>query len=790
MFVIKRDQTQAPVRYDTITDRNIDLAHYPTKLNVDPARLSQLVIQSLKNGMTTEQIDLLSAETAYFMSTYEPDYDTLAMRIVVSNLHKTTKSVWSDTITQLYNCTHKSSGKRMNIIGDDFMNFVKENQAYLNSIPQWDRDYTYTYFGFKTLERAYLLKIDSRTIERPQGMLLRVAVQVHYKAPLELNERLSKIRQSYDLMSKFYFTHASPTVFNSGASDPQLASCYLLHTADDMDHIYETIKRCALISKKGGGIGVDISSVRAKGSLIHSSGGKSDGLVPLAQVFNATARYSNQEGKRKGSFALYLQPWHPDVFEFLALRHNTPPEELRARDVFLGLWVPDLFMKRVEQDAMWSLICPLSEPRLTETYGEEFEQVYLECESQGKFTRQVRAREVWEAVLTSQEETGLPYMLYKDSINRKSNQKNIGIIRSSNLCTEIVEYTDPDNVAVCNLSSLGLPAFVEHGEQGPWFNFVKLGEVVEHITENLNRVIDVNYYPIAEARNNNLKYRPIGIGIQGLSDVFAMFKTPWDSEIARDLNRCVFETIYYHALKKSAELAEREGSYSAFEGSPVSQGVLQYHMWNQEPWTARENPPFGHKLDWDWLIQKAKHGIRNSLLVAPMPTATTAQIMGNTESFEVCTSNIYSRSVLSGNFIIVNKWLYRELTSLGLWNKSLVDQIIEGDGSIQHIKEIPQNVKDVYRTVWELSQRVVIDMAADRGAFIDQSQSLNIHIAHPTHAGLSSMHMYAWKRGLKTGMYYLRSKPSRGAVKFTILKDKQTAQKKCDGDSSCEMCSS
>lgn len=784
MFVIKRDGTQAPVRYDTITDRTVELAHYPTRLDVDPAKLSQHVIQSLKTGMTTEQIDLLSAETAYFMSTYEPDYDTLAMRITVSNLHKTTKSVWSNVISDLHSAVHSSSGRRMNIIGDDFMNFVREHSTELNSIPDWTRDYSYTYFGFKTLERSYLLRVNGRTVERPQGMLLRVAVQVHYTAPLSIEERLAKIRQSYDLMSKFYFTHASPTVFNSGSGEPQLASCFLLHTADDMDHIYETIKRCAMISKKGGGIGVDVSSVRAKGSLIHSSGGKSDGIVPLAQVFNATARYSNQEGKRKGSFALYLQPWHPDVFDFIALRNNIPPEELRARDIFLGLWIPDLFMKRVEQDGMWSLVCPLSEPRLCETYGDEFDTVYLECEATGKYLRQIRARELWEAILTSQEETGLPYMLYKDSVNRKSNQKNIGIIRSSNLCVEIMEYTDRDNVAVCNIGSIGLPAFVERDSNGSMcFNFQKLGEVVEHLTENLNRVIDVNYYPVAEARNNNLKYRPIGIGIQGLSDVFAMFKTEWGSQLSKEINRCVFETIYYHALKKSAQLAQVEGSYSAFQGSPVSQGVLQYHMWEQEPWTARENPPFGHRLDWDWLIQECKRGVRNSLLVAPMPTATTAQIMGNTESFEVCTSNIYSRSVLSGNFIIVNKWLYQDLKSQGLWNKSVVDQIIDGDGSIQHITEIPAWMKSVYRTVWEVSQRIVIDMAADRGAFIDQSQSLNVHIAHPTHAGLSSMHMYAWKRGLKTGMYYLRSKPSRGAVKFTILKDKSKQPE------NCEMCS-
>ena len=558
-------------------------------------------------------------------------------------------------------------------------------------------------------------------------------------------------------MSQGLFTHASPTLFNAGSINGSLSSCFLLHMDDSMEHIYETNKRCALISKHGGGIGIDISSVRAKGSPIHSTNGNSDGLLPMCQVLNSTARYSNQSGKRKGSFAVYLQPWHPDVFDFLALRLNNPPEELRARDLFLAMWIPDIFMKRVEYDEDWSLFCPSVVPLLTETYGEEFDKVYLEAEQKNLFTKQVKARDVWKSILQSQIESGLPYMTYKDSVNKKSNQKNIGIIRSLNLCVEIAEYTDNESVAVCNLASIALPKFTENNE----FNFEELGRVVRIITRNLNKVIDNTYYPVKEAKSNNLLYRPIGIGVQGLADVFAILKYNWNSNEAKDLNRKIFETIYYYALDESANLGQYN-SYHNFYGSPVSQGILQYHMWETQPTT-----PF----DWNGLIEKCKKGIRNSLLIAAMPTATTSQVLGWTEACEALTSNIYSRSTLVGDFMIINKHLYRDLLQLDLWNKDIVNRIIENNGSIQSIDEIPNNIKELYKTVWEISQKVIIDMAADRGAFIDQSQSMNIFIDHPTQAKLSSMHLYGWKKGLKTGSYYIRSKPACNAIKFTILKD-------------------
>lgn len=765
MFVINRKNEREAIRYDKITDRNVELS---LGLNVNPAYLSKLVIESLKDGMTTSEIDELSAETSFFMSTYEPDYDTLATRISVSNLHKQTLSSFSETIKKLYYHKDKNTGRTSNIISDSFMSFVEANSSLLDEKMDYSRDYNYNYFGFKTLCRMYLHKLDGKIVERPQHMLMRVAVCIHLG-------NIDKVFETYEEMSKGTFTHASPTLFNAGSRRAQLASCFLLKCEDDLEHIYETNKRSALISKYGGGIGIDITNVRCKGSIIHANNGKSDGLVPMCKVFNATANYANQQSRRKGSIAMYLQPWHPDILEFLALRYNNPPEELRARDLFTAMWIPDIFMRRVEADEIWSLIDPNVVRELCDTYGEEFDRIYEKAEREGKFIKQLKAREVWKEILHSQQETGLPYISYKDSINRKSNQKNIGIIRSSNLCNEIVEYTDTNSVAVCNLSSISLPSFVKDGK----YNFSELGRIVKIAVKNLNNVIDRTYYPVVEAETNNLAYRPIGLGIQGLADVFSMFKLPWGSENATKLNRLISEVMYYYALEASHEFAiENEKVYSAFEGSPISQGILQYDMWGVTPLTKEGVEIFGEtlKLDWEGLKEKCKKGVSNSLLLALMPTATSSQILGNNECFEPVTSNIYTRSTNSGDYIIVNKHLARDLKEIGLWNKDIVNKIIENNGSVQNVDEIPDNIKDIYKTVWEISQKIVIDYAADRAPFVDQTQSMNIFIDQPSYAKLSSMHLYGWKKGLKTGSYYIRSKPSRDAVKFTILKEKKVPQ--------------
>jgi len=787
MFVINRKNDREAIRYDKITDRNVELS---LGLNVNPAYLSKLVIESLKDGMTTSEIDELSAETSFFMSTYEPDYDTLATRISVSNLHKQTLSSFSETVKKLYYHKDKNTGRTSNIISDSFMSFVEANASLLDEKMDYSRDYNYNYFGFKTLCRMYLHKLDGKIVERPQHMLMRVAVCIHLG-------NIDKVFETYEEMSKGTFTHASPTLFNAGSRRAQLASCFLLKCEDDLEHIYETNKRSALISKYGGGIGIDITNVRCKGSIIHANNGKSDGLVPMCKVFNATANYANQQSRRKGSIAMYLQPWHPDILEFLALRYNNPPEELRARDLFTAMWIPDIFMRRVEADEMWSLIDPNVVRELCNTYGEEFDRIYENAEREGKFIKQLKAREVWKEILHSQQETGLPYIAYKDSINSKSNQMNIGLIRSSNLCCEILEYTDTNSVAVCNLSSISLPSFVKDGK----YNFSELGRIVKIAVKNLNNVIDRTYYPVVEAETNNLAYRPIGLGIQGLADVFSMFKLPWGSENATKLNRLISEVMYYYALEASHEFSiENEKVYNAFEGSPVSQGILQYDMWGVTPLTKEGVEIFGEtlKLDWEGLKEKCKKGVSNSLLLALMPTATSSQILGNNECFEPVTSNIYTRSTNSGDYIIVNKHLAKDLKEIGLWNKDIVNKIIENNGSVQNVDEIPDNIKEVYKTVWEISQKVVIDYAADRAPFVDQTQSMNIFIDQPSYAKLSSMHLYGWKKGLKTGSYYIRSKPSRDAVKFTILKEKKAEGKKYvkDGkeyvctDEVCVACSS
>jgi ribonucleoside-diphosphate reductase alpha chain len=787
MFVINRKNEREAIRYDKITDRNVELS---LGLNVNPAYLSKLVIESLKDGMTTSEIDELSAETSFFMSTYEPDYDVLATRISVSNLHKQTLSSFSETVKKLYYHKDKNTGRTSNIISDSFMSFVDANASLLDEKMDYSRDYNYNYFGFKTLCRMYLHKLDGKIVERPQHMLMRVAVCIHLG-------NIDRVFETYEEMSKGTFTHASPTLFNAGSRRAQLASCFLLKCEDDLEHIYETNKRSALISKYGGGIGIDITNVRCKGSIIHANNGKSDGLVPMCKVFNATANYANQQSRRKGSIAMYLQPWHPDILEFLALRYNNPPEELRARDLFTAMWIPDIFMRRVEADEMWSLIDPNVVRELCDTYGEEFDRIYEKAEKEGHFIKQIKAREVWKEILHSQQETGLPYIAYKDSINHKSNQKNIGLIRSSNLCCEILEFTDTNSVAVCNLSSVSLPSFVKDGK----YNFSELGRIVKIAVKNLNNVIDRTYYPVVEAETNNLAYRPIGLGIQGLADVFSMFKLPWGSENATKLNRLISEVMYYYALEASHEFAiENEKLYSAFEGSPISEGILQYDMWGVNPLTKEGVEIFGEtlKLDWEGLKEKCKKGVSNSLLLALMPTATSSQILGNNECFEPVTSNIYTRSTNSGDYIIVNKHLARDLKEIGLWNKDIVNKIIENNGSVQNVDEIPDNIKEVYKTVWEISQKIVIDYAADRAPFVDQTQSMNIFIDQPSYAKLSSMHLYGWKKGLKTGSYYIRSKPSRDAVKFTILKEKKVEGKKYvkDGkeyvcnDEVCVACSS
>ncbi len=787
MFVINRKNEREAIRYDKITDRNVELS---LGLNVNPAYLSKLVIESLKDGMTTSEIDELSAETSFFMSTYEPDYDVLATRISVSNLHKQTLSSFSETVKKLYYHKDEKTGRTSNIISDTFMSFVEANSSLLDEKMDYSRDYNYNYFGFKTLCRMYLHKINGKIVERPQHMLMRVAVCIHIG-------NIDKVFETYKEMSKGTFTHASPTLFNAGSRRAQLASCFLLKCEDDLEHIYETNKRSALISKYGGGIGIDITNVRCKGSVIHANNGKSDGLVPMCKVFNATANYANQQSRRKGSIAMYLQPWHPDILEFLALRYNNPPEELRARDLFTAMWIPDIFMRRVEADDMWSLIDPNVVRELCDTYGEDFDKIYEQAEKEGKFVKQVKAREVWKEILHSQQETGLPYIAYKDSINSKSNQKNIGLIRSSNLCCEILEFTDTNSVAVCNLSSVSLPSFVKDGK----YNFSELGRIVKIAVKNLNNVIDRTYYPVVEAETNNLAYRPIGLGIQGLSDVFSMFKLPWGSENATKLNRLISEVMYYYALEASHEFAvENEKVYSAFEGSPVSKGILQYDMWGISPLTNEGVEIFGEtlKLDWEGLKEKCKKGVSNSLLIALMPTATSSQILGNNECFEPVTSNIYTRSTNSGDYIIVNKHLAKDLKSVGLWKKDIVNKIIENNGSVQSIDEIPGEIKEVYKTVWEISQKIIIDYAADRAPFVDQTQSMNIFIDQPSYAKLSSMHLYGWKKGLKTGSYYIRSKPSSNAVKFTILKEKKVEGKKYvkDGkeyvcnDDVCVACSS
>jgi ribonucleoside-diphosphate reductase alpha chain len=716
------------------------------------------VIEGVYDGVSTSQLDNLAAEVAATNAVNHPDYALLASRIAVSNLHKNTKKSFTEVMSDLYNYVDPKTGQRASLIAEDVMEVINANSEFLDSTIIYDRDFNYDYFGFKTLERSYLLKLDGMVSERPQHMLLRVAVGIH-------KDDLESVVETYNMMSEGWFTHATPTLFNSGTPKPQMSSCFLLTMKEDsIGGIYDTLKACAQISQNAGGIGLAIHDIRAKGSYIKGTNGTSNGIVPMLRVYNDTARYVDQGGgKRKGSFAIYIEPWHADIHDFLDLKKNHGKEELRARDLFFALWVPDLFMKRVKEDGQWTLMCPNECPGLTNTWGPEFEALYTKYEKEGRGRTTMRAQELWQQIVESQIETGTPYMLYKDAANGKSNQQNLGTIRSSNLCTEIIEYTAPDEVAVCNLASIALPMFVKNGE----FDHDKLFEVTYRVTCNLNRIIDRNYYPIPEARKSNMRHRPIGIGVQGLADAFIMMRYPFESEEARNLNRDIFETIYYASATASKDLAIAEGPYETFDGSPASKGILQFDMWGVQP---------SKRWEWNTLKEEIKkHGMRNSLLLAPMPTASTAQILGNNECFEPYTSNMYNRRVLSGEFIVVNKHLLRDLSKLGLWNDEMKNKIIANNGSVQNINEIPDNLKAIYKTAWEISQKTIIDMAADRGAFICQSQSLNIFMENANFQKLTSMHFYGWSKGLKTGMYYLRTKAARDAIKFTVDKKYQEA---------------
>ncbi|KAA8907566.1 ribonucleotide reductase [Sphaerosporella brunnea] len=750
MYVVKRDGRKERVQFDKITARVSRLCYGLDSEHVDAASITQKVISGVYQGVTTIELDNLAAETAAYMTVTHPDYAILAARIAVSNLHKQTKKMFSQVISDLYHYVNPKNGRPSPMISEKTYETVMRHREELNAAIIYDKDFNYNYFGFKTLERSYLLRINGKVAERPQHMIMRVAVGIH-------DDDIEKVIETYNLMSSKYFTHASPTLFNAGTPSPQLSSCFLVAMKDDsIEGIYDTLKTCAMISKTAGGIGLNIHNIRATGSYIAGTNGSSNGIVPMLRVYNNTARYVDQGGnKRPGAFAIYLEPWHADVFEFLDLRKNHGKEEVRARDLFFALWIPDLFMKRVQANGNWCLFCPNEAQGLAEVYGDEFEALYEKYENTAGLPRQVvKAQKLWHAILEAQVETGNPFMLYKDACNRKSNQKNLGTIKSSNLCTEIIEYSAPDEVAVCNLASIALPTYIDI--QREVYDFHKLHEVTKVVVKNLNKIIDVNYYPVEEARRGNTRHRPIGVGVQGLADVFLALRMPFESPEARYLNIQIFETIYHAAVEASTELAEVEGPYETYEGSPASQGILQYDMWNVTPTEL-----------WNWTELKAKvakHGLRNSLLVAPMPTASTSQILGFNECFEPYTSNIYSRRVLAGEFQIVNPWLLKDLVDMGLWSDSMKNRIIANNGSIQNISNIPDDIKALYKTVWEISQKTVIDMAADRAAFIDQSQSLNIHIQNPTMGKLTSMHFHGWKKGLKTGMYYLRTQAAAAAI--------------------------
>jgi len=758
MYVVKRDGHKEPVMFDKITDRIKKLCYGLNEL-VDPVKVAMRVIEGLYDGVSTSELDNLAAETAASMTIAHPDYAQLAARIAISNLHSNTKKSFSETMNEMFHYINPRTNQESPLLAEEVHKVIMENAEFLDSHIIYNRDFNYDYFGFKTLERSYLLKINGKIVERPQHMLMRVSVGIH------LGD-LESVLETYDLMSKKFFTHATPTLFNAGTPKPQMSSCFLLAMQDDsIDGIYDTLKQTAKISQSAGGVGLSIHNVRATGSYIRGTNGTSNGIVPMLRVFNDTARYVDQGGgKRKGSFAIYIETWHADIFDFLDLKKNTGKEEMRARDLFFAMWTSDLFMKRVQEDTTWTLMCPNECPGLYDVYGDEFEAMYIDYENRGKGRKTIKARELWEKILESQIETGTPYMLYKDAANRKSNQKNLGTIRSSNLCTEIMEYTSSDEVAVCNLASISLPMFVENGA----FNHKLLYDVTKRVTRNLNRVIDRNYYPVKEAENSNMRHRPIGLGVQGLADAFILLRLPFTSDEAKKLNQEIFETLYFAACTASMEMAKEEGAYSTFKGSPMSQGEFQHNMWGMK------DEELSGRWDWASLRKEVvEHGVRNSLLVAPMPTASTSQILGNNEAFEPYTSNIYTRRVLSGEFIVVNKHLLHDLVKLGLWNDNLKQEIMRHNGSVQNIDVIPQDLKELYKTVWEMSMKDIIDMSRQRGYFVDQSQSLNLFMQDANYSKLTSMHFYAWQSGLKTGMYYLRTKAAVDAIKFTLNNDKK-----------------
>ena len=786
MYVVKRDGKQEAVKFDKITARIVKMCYGLDPL-VSPEAVAMKVIEGLFDGVSTTELDNLAAEIAAAKTIDHPDYALLASRIAVSNLHKETKKTFSEVMHDLFYYVDSKTNESAALLADDVYQIIMDNKEALDSSIIYDRDFRYDYFGFKTLTRSYLMRLNGKIAERPQQMLMRVAVGIH-------KTDIPAAIKTYNLMSEGWFTHATPTLFNSGTPKPQMSSCFLLTMKEDsISGIYDTLKSCAQISQSAGGIGLSIHDIRATGSYIKGTNGASNGIVPMLRVFNDTARYVDQGGgKRKGSFAIYIEPWHADVFDFLDLKKNHGKEEQRARDLFFALWIPDLFMKRVKENGEWTLMCPHECPGLSDTHSAAFEALYTKYEQEGKGRKTIKAQDLWFKILESQIETGTPYMLYKAAANAKSNQQNLGTIKSSNLCTEIIEYTAPDEVAVCNLASLALPKFIT--EEGT-FDHDKLFEVTYQATLNLNRIIDNNFYPVEEARNSNMRHRPIGLGVQGLADAFIMLGFPFESEEARALNREVFETIYFASMTASKDLAKVEGPYQSIAGSPVSQGVFQFDMWGVTP---------SNRWEWDLLKEEVKkHGVRNSLLLAPMPTASTAQILGNNECFEPYTSNIYTRRVLSGEFIIVNKHLLKDLVKAGLWDKDMRQKIMTANGSVQNIQKVPQRLKDLYKTAWEISQKAIIEQAADRGAYICQSQSLNIFMENANFGKLTSMHFYGWEKGLKTGMYYLRTKAATDAIKFTVDKtvseepiaaqivEDQQAAIACslDDPENCEMCS-
>jgi ribonucleoside-diphosphate reductase alpha subunit len=743
MRVIKRSGRIEDMRFDNVTNRIKNLTSGLSD-KCDSQKIAQQVFSSMYDNITTQEIDVLSAEICIGLITSDPDYEVLATRIIASNIHKVCPNNFHLAMRKL---------QKANIITDEVVEVAQQVKEHIKT----DRDFDFGYFGLKTLEKSYLQRVEGKLIETPQYLFMRVAIGIHGKD-------IPAVLETYDKMSQGLFIHATPTLFNAGTPRPQMSSCFLIaNKGDSIDGIYGTLTECAQISKWAGGIGMHIHDIRSNKSRIRGTNGQSDGIIPMLRVFNATARYVNQAGRRKGSIAVYVEPWHADIMDFLELRLNQGDEEARCRDLFSAMWIPDLFMKRVEEGGNWSLFCPDKAPGLSDVYGEEFEALYTKYEEEGLANATVPATEVWKAILKSQTETGTPYMLYKDACNKKSNQKNLGTIKSSNLCTEIIEYTDKDETSVCNLASIALPKYVN--KETKTFDYDKLHEVTKTVTKNLNRVIDRNFYPVETARRSNMKHRPIGLGVQGLADVFILCGLQFDCEESRLMNAHIFETIYHAALEASSELAEIDGSYETFKGSPASEGILQPDMWEGET-------KFSGRYDWDAMRERVKtKGLRNSLLLAPMPTASTAQILGNNECFEPYTTNIYLRRTLAGEFVVVNKHLVDHLKNVGLWSKEMKDLMVKAGGSIQNIVDIPDDIKTLYKTVWEISQKCIIDMAADRGRFIDQSQSMNLFMESPTMSKLSSMHMYAWKQGLKTGMYYLRSKAKARPIQFSLEPD-------------------